>query len=63
MSKLNTIININNSGWYDFTKLDQTHRYIKVNSLKGSTDRKAINRAKTIIGDKRAKIVVEVSHG
>ena len=46
------------NGWYDFSSLPQDHSYIKVHALKCKTDRKAINTARKIIGDKKAKITI-----
>ena len=46
------------NGWYNFEKLDQTKRYIKIANLRCGTDRKAINRARKIIGDPKAAIII-----
>ena len=54
----NIIINLNN-GWYDFTKLNQSNNYIKIDALNCETDRKAINRARKIINDKKAIITIK----
>jgi multisubunit Na+/H+ antiporter MnhE subunit len=54
----NIIINLNN-GWYDFSKLDQSNNYIKIHALNCQTDRKAINRARKIIKDKKAIITIK----
>ena len=52
------IINLNN-GWYDFTKLNQSNNYIKIDALNCGTDRKAINKARKIINDKKAIITIK----
>lgn len=54
----NIILNLNN-GWYDFSKLDQSNNYIKIDALNCQTDRKAINRARKIIKDKKAIITIK----
>tara|TARA_R110000823_G_scaffold263354_1_gene383779 strand:- start:225 stop:404 length:180 start_codon:yes stop_codon:yes gene_type:complete len=54
----NTITNIGN-GWYDFSKLDQSQRYIKINALNCTTERKAINRARKILNNKQAQILIK----
>lgn len=51
-----TIKNVGN-GWYNFQDIPQSG-YIKVHNIRCSTDRKAINLAKRLIGDKSAKIEV-----
>ena len=45
--------------WYYFGDLNQEHRYIKIQNLVCSTDRKAINKARKIIGNKKAMIKIE----
>tara|TARA_Y100001970_G_C14243805_1_gene866594 strand:- start:2430 stop:2615 length:186 start_codon:yes stop_codon:yes gene_type:complete len=55
---INKIYKINNTNLYDFSKLNQSKRYIKVESLFCSSPRKAINQAKKILNDKKAKIEV-----
>ena len=45
--------------WYDFSELPQEHNYIKFAVMNGGTKRKAINKARKIIGDKKAKIIVK----
>ena len=47
-----------NNGWYNFEDLPQEHNYIKICNLCCSTDRKAINRARKIIGNKKAIITI-----
>ena len=47
------------NGWYNFEALDQSHRYIKVANVCSGTDRKAINQARRILGDKQAPITIE----
>ena len=54
----NIIINLNN-GWYDFSKLNQSNNYIKIDALNCGTDRKAINRARKIIYNKKAIITIK----
>jgi len=54
----NIIINLNN-GWYDFSKLNQSNNYIKIEALNCGTDRKAINRARKIINNKKAIITIK----
>ena len=54
----NIIINLNN-GWYDFSKLNQSDNYIKIDALNCETDRKAINRARKIINNKKAIITIK----
>jgi hypothetical protein len=44
---------------YSFEKIPQAHRYLKVGCLFCKTDRKAINQAKKILGDKNAKFVIK----
>jgi len=53
----NTIINFNN-GWYDFSKLNQSANYIQIHFLNCGTDRKAINKARKIINDKKAIVTI-----
>ena len=45
------------NGWYSFCDLPQG--YIKINALNCGTDRKAINRARKILGDKQAPISIK----
>ena len=52
------IINLNN-GWYDFSKLNQSDNYIKIDALNCGTDKKAINRARKIINNKKAIITIK----
>lgn len=47
------------NGWYDFSKLPQENRYIKINALNCGTDRKAINTAKKICPDETFEIKEE----
>jgi len=54
----NIIINLNN-GWYDFSKLNQSNNYIKIDALNCGTDRKAINKARKIINNKKAIITIK----
>ena len=54
----NIIIDLNN-GWYDFSKLNQSNNYIKIDALNCETDRKAINRARKIINNKQAIITIK----
>jgi len=54
----NIIVNLSN-GWFDFSKLNQSNNYIIVNALKCGTERKAINRARKIINNKKAIIIVK----
>ena len=46
---MKTIKRIGN-GWYDFSKIPQEERYIKIHALNCGTDRKALNRAKKLFG-------------
>lgn len=34
--------------WYNFEKIPQEHRYVKIHNLRHTTDRKALNSAKKI---------------
>tara|TARA_A100001201_G_C3919553_1_gene150145 strand:+ start:32 stop:424 length:393 start_codon:yes stop_codon:yes gene_type:complete len=45
-------------GWYSFSDLNQSKNYIKIDSLRCGTDRKAINQAKRILKDKHANVVI-----
>ena len=54
----NIIINLSN-GWYDFSKLNQSNNYIKIDALNCGTDKKAINRARKIINNKKAIITIK----
>tara|TARA_R100001015_G_C4541695_1_gene105543 strand:- start:26 stop:202 length:177 start_codon:yes stop_codon:yes gene_type:complete len=54
----NIIINLSN-GWYDFSKLNQSNNYIKINALNCGTDKKAINRGRKIINNKKAIITIK----
>jgi len=40
-------------GWYNFDKLPQERRYIKINCLNCGTDRKALNTAYKILDGKK----------
>ena len=44
--------------WYSFGELPQGENYIKIDALRCSTDRKAINRARKILGNKKAIIKI-----
>ena len=44
---------------YYFDKLDQSKNYIRVDSLFLSSDRKAVNRARKILNDPKAVILIE----
>ena len=46
-------------GWYNFESLPQETRYIKVFHLRCGTDRKAINQARKIVGNKEETIEVK----
>ena len=46
------------NGWYNFEQIPQGHRYIKISNLYCLTDKKAINQARKIIGDKEALIEI-----
>jgi hypothetical protein len=48
-----------NGDMYNFESIPQGHRYIKIGTLFCGTDRKAINQARKIIGDPKAKVIVE----
>jgi len=54
----NIILNLGH-GWYDFTKLDQSNNYFKISALNCMTDKKAINRARKIINNKKAIITIK----
>ena len=54
----NIIINLSNC-WYDFSKLNQSNNYIKIDALNCGTDKKAINRARKIINNKKAIITIK----
>lgn len=54
----NKIVRLGN-GWYGFKKLNQSQMYIKINALKCSSDRKAINQARMILRDKKAIVEIE----
>jgi len=45
--------------WYDFSELPQENRYMKIGVNNSGSKRKAINGARKIIGDKKAKIIVK----
>tara|TARA_B000000532_G_scaffold35169_1_gene24683 strand:+ start:3888 stop:4067 length:180 start_codon:yes stop_codon:yes gene_type:complete len=45
--------------WYSFNELPQEGNYIKIDALRCSTDRKAINRARKILGNKKAIIKIK----
>ena len=45
--------------WYYFGDINQDHRHIKIQNLVCLTDRKAINKARQIIGNKKAVIKIE----
>jgi hypothetical protein len=47
------------SGWYEFNEIPQENRYIKIEALNCGTDRKAINTARKILGDKNAQIEIK----
>lgn len=53
-----TIIKLNDN-WYSFNQLPQDNNYIKIDALRCQTDRKAINRARKILGNKKAIIKVK----
>jgi 1,2-phenylacetyl-CoA epoxidase PaaB subunit len=55
---MNIVFHITN-GWYDFTKLDQSKNYIKVNSLNCGTNKKAIKQARNILHNKKANITIK----
>ena len=44
---------------YDFSELDQKGNYMKVGSLLISSDRKAINRARKILNEPKANILIK----
>ena len=45
-------------GWYNFETMPQENRYIKIANLRCGTDRKAINQARKILGDKKVAIKI-----
>ena len=53
-----TIIKLNDN-WYSFNQLPQDNNYIKIDALRCQTDRKAINRARKILGNKKAIIKIK----
>ena len=53
-----TIIKLNDN-WYSFNQLPQDNNYIKIDALRCQTDRKASNRARKILGNKKAIIKVK----
>ena len=57
MKKIYEVIRLY-GGWYNFEKISQENNYIKVHNLRCNTDRKAINQAKKIIGDKKANVKI-----
>ena len=57
----NIVINQGN-GWYNFEGINQEKRYIKVYNVHCITDRKAINQARKILGDKLATITIELAN-
>jgi|TARA_R100000654_G_scaffold39856_1_gene65704 hypothetical protein len=53
------VIRTHGNGWFNFEDLPQHGNYIQIHNMNCGTDRKAINRARKIIGDKKAKIVIK----
>ena len=53
-----TIIKLSDN-WYSFNQLPQNNNYIKIDALRCLTDRKAINRARKILGNKKAIIKIQ----
>ena len=53
------VIRTYGNGWFNFEELPQEGNYIQIHNMNCGTDRKAINRARKIIGDKKAKIVIK----
>jgi hypothetical protein len=51
------VIRTHGNGWFNFEELPQEGNYLQIHNMNCGTDRKAINRARKIIGDKKAKIV------
>ena len=45
--------------WYSFDELPQDKNYIKIECLRCGSDRKAINKARKILGDKQAIIEIK----
>ena len=45
--------------WYSFDNIDQSNNFIKVGSLRFATDRKAINQAKKLSNNKKAKFIIK----
>lgn len=45
--------------WYCFDNIDQSNNFIKVGSLRFATDRKAINQAKKLSNNKKAKFIIK----
>lgn len=56
---MHTITKLKMPGWYDFKSLPQEGRYIKIHALNCGTDRKAVNTARKIVGDKTAQIEIK----
>ena len=46
-------------GWYDFTKLNQSSNYIKINSLRCLTNKQATKQARNILHNKKANIIIK----
>lgn len=53
------VIRAHGNGWFNFEELPQEGAYIQIHNMNCGTERKAINRARKIIGDKKAKIIVK----
>ena len=47
------------NGWYNFTKIDQSNSYIRIDNLCCKTDKNAVKQAQNIVGDKNAKIIIK----
>ena len=47
------------NGWYNFTEIDQSNSYIRIDNLFFKTDKNAVKQAKNIVGDKNAKIIIK----
>lgn len=48
-----------NYDWYNFEELPQEHSYFQIHNMRCETDRKAINRARKILGNKKAIIKIK----
>ena len=47
------------SGWFNFESLPQECNFIQIHNLYCGTEKKAINSARNLIGDKKAKVLIK----